>query len=70
MKRYKYVIRKTQDSTVEIEANPDQTVGEITEKLEKMTEEELGFDEPQYHLIAISREDHKISKIIWRCSSF
>ena len=68
--KYEFVLRKTQDAIVEIECDSSETVGEITEKIEEMSEEELEFNEPQFDLLAITKKDKKISKLIWRAKSY
>lgn len=66
MKKYKFVVKKIQYAYHEVEWNEDETIGDVTERLEKLSEEELGFSDPEYHLEAISKTDGKTSKILWR----
>lgn len=66
MKKYKHLLKKIQYASVDIEVLPHETIGDIMTKIEEMSEEELGFGLPEYHLQAITKEEGKISKIVWR----
>ena len=66
MKKVKFVIRKVQNATIEIDSNTDETIGEITDKINV---KELKFDSPSYHLIAVSQCRNKIERLLWRSTS-
>lgn len=65
MKEYRFILRKFQDATITQSCSGDETVEEILKKIEGMTEEELDFSEPEYQLVAISKTDSKVSKLLW-----
>lgn len=65
-KKLRVTIRKIQEGTIEIECDSDSTIAELNERIEQMSEEEIGFSDPEYHLMLICDENDKISKIIWR----
>lgn len=64
MKKYDFVLRKTQDAIIEMECDIDMTLGEVTEKIEQMSEGELEFGKPEFQLIALCKRTGKVSKII------
>lgn len=64
MKKYDFVLRKTQDAIIEMECDTDMTLGEVTEKIEKMSEEDLEFGKSEFQLIALCKRTGKVSKII------
>jgi|GEM_PF-6532840 hypothetical protein len=66
MKKYKHVLKKIQYATLDMEVSDNETIGDITSKIEEMSDEELGFGDPEYHLEAITKEEGKVSKIVWR----
>ncbi len=66
MKKYIFTIKKVQLSFHEENWTSDETVGDVLERIGKLTEEELGFGEPQYHLEVITKDEGKFTKIIWR----
>lgn len=68
MKKYKFVLKKVQIASVDVDWSSEETIGDVTDRLEKLSEEEIGFGAPTYHLEAISKEQGKIAKIIWKAS--
>ncbi len=70
MGKYNFIVRKIQEAVVEVDVDKEETIGDIAEKIEKMKESELEFDQPTYILAAITREKSKISEIIWKHSRF
>ena len=64
------MIRKIQEAVIDIECDDSSTIGDITTQIEQMSEEEIGFSAPEYHLVAITKEDSKISNLVWRSKSF
>ena len=65
MKEYRFILRKIQDATISQTCSGDETVEDILKKIEEMSEEELDFSEPEYQLVAISKIDSKVSKLLW-----
>jgi len=69
LKKHKFILKKTQRAFVPIEWDENETVGDITKKIEAMSEEELGFSDPTYSLEFIVKEEGKVSKVIWESNS-
>jgi hypothetical protein len=65
MKEYKFIIRKVQEATISHKCTGNETVEEIMKIIEELPEDEIEFSEPEYHLVAISKEDFKVSKLLW-----
>lgn len=65
MKKYRFLLRKVQQASISEVCSPDETVEDVVKRIEKMSEEDLEFSEPEYHLEAISREEGKLSRLLW-----
>lgn len=66
MKKYNFIVKKTQTAYIETDWDENETIGDVAKRIEKMDDEEIKFGETSYHLEAISKEDKKVYKIIWR----
>ena len=64
--KYKFVIKKVQYALFEDELDDESTLKYVVEKIAELSEEELNFSESEYHLEAITKDEGKISKIIWK----
>jgi hypothetical protein len=65
MKEYRFIVRKVQEATVSHVCTGQETVEEMMKLIEQLPEDEIEFSEPEYHLVAISKEDFKVSKLLW-----
>lgn len=68
MASHNFILRKTQQAVISVKWESHETIGDVTERLEKLSEGELNFGEPEYELVAISKTAGKINKIIWQLS--
>ncbi len=68
MKKYQFLVQKIQQARITKHCLENQTLDDVLNTIEEMSEEELEFSEPQYQLIGISKDSGKISKIIWMIS--
>lgn len=67
--KYKFILKKIQYASIEDEFDPQMTIAMAVEKIAQLSEKELDFGRPEYHLEAITKEMGKISKIIWKTPS-
>ena len=65
MERHYFVLRKIQHATITQESEKDETVEDVCKRIEEIPEEEMDFSDPEYELLAISRDEGKISKLLW-----
>ena len=65
MKKYRFLLKKIQQVSICEDCSSDETVEDVIKRIEKMSEDELQFSEPEYHLEAISKDEGKISKLLW-----
>lgn len=63
MKKCKFILKKIQYASVDEQFHKNETVGDVLERIEKLSEEEIGFGEAEYHLHAIIKEEGKVSKL-------
>jgi hypothetical protein len=66
--KYKFVIKKIEFATIELECEPDETLADVEEKIILLSEDELGFGAPKYEFDAIFKQIGKIDKLIWKDS--
>ena len=64
--KYKFILKKIQYASIEDEFDSQTTLYDAMNKIAQLSEEELGFSQPEYHLEAVTKENGKISKIIWK----
>jgi hypothetical protein len=69
MKKYKFIIRKYQDAAVEENWDPNESVEDVAKRIEKLSDEDLNYSDPEYQLIGISKDHGKISKLLWLLKS-
>lgn len=65
MTTYKFILKKTQRAVIEGEFDGKSTVEDIINKISEMSEDEMDFGNPEYHLETITRETGKTSKLVW-----
>ena len=64
--KYRIIIKKSQMSYIEREFSGDQTLEEALMEIEKLSDEEMEFGEPEYHLDSIIKISGKIKKIVYQ----
>lgn len=68
--KYKFILKKIQYASIDDDFDDNMTIDQALDKIAQLSEEELGFNDPDYYLESITRETSKISKIIWMQKTF